>query len=93
MKVYSVISTPIHFANNIGYSTYLGFLYLDYAYNNAVVHVFIKLLVDSQAGKDSTSIGKLQDVPAIDLYECRGKESTPKDVDIGGNTLGNWLAV
>lgn len=29
-----------------GYNAYLGFLYLDYAYNNAVVHTFVKLLYD-----------------------------------------------
>ena len=27
-----------------GHQAYLGFVYLDYTYNNAVVHVFINLL-------------------------------------------------
>ena len=27
-----------------GYNAYLGFLYLDYTYNNAVVHTFVNLL-------------------------------------------------
>ena len=28
----------------IGYKTYIGFLYLEYTYNNPVVNVFVKLL-------------------------------------------------
>ena len=30
-----------------GHKAFLGFFYLDYAYNNAVVHVFIQILKES----------------------------------------------
>ena len=30
----------------IGHSSFLGFLYLDYVYNNAVIHVFVSILVN-----------------------------------------------
>ena len=30
-----------------GHKAFLGFFYLDYAYNNAVVHVFIQVLKES----------------------------------------------
>ena len=33
--------------NNIGHRAFLGFFYLDYAYNNPVMHVFIKVLKES----------------------------------------------
>ena len=30
-----------------GHKAFLGFFYLDYAYNNAIVHVFIQILKES----------------------------------------------
>ena len=30
-----------------GHKAFLGFFYLDYAYNNAVVHVFVQILKES----------------------------------------------
>ena len=33
--------------NNAGHRAFLGFFYLDYAYNNPVMHVFIKVLKES----------------------------------------------
>ena len=36
-----------HILYVIGHKSYLGFFYLYYAYNNAVVHVFIRNLKDS----------------------------------------------
>ena len=32
---------------NTGHQAFLGFFYLDYAYNNAVVHVFIEKLKEN----------------------------------------------
>ena len=32
---------------NTGHQAFLGFFYLDYAYNNAVVHVFMEKLKES----------------------------------------------
>ena len=38
----------------LGHKAFLGFFYLDYAYNNAVMHVFIENLKDSLDGNLST---------------------------------------
>ena len=45
--------------NHAGHNAFLGFFYLDYAYNNAVVHVFIKILKESleESLRTPTSIG------------------------------------
>ena len=41
-----------------GHKAFLGFFYLDYAYNNAVMHVFIKIMKESVC-KDQ-SVPKIQ---------------------------------
>ena len=37
----------------IGHNTYIGFLHVDLAYNNAVVHVFVRLMADLTTGTTS----------------------------------------
>ena len=44
----TVCTTVWH--NNTGHKAFLGFFYLDYAYNNPVMHVFIKVLKESYPG-------------------------------------------
>ncbi|XP_064406075.1 receptor for retinol uptake STRA6-like isoform X2 [Halichondria panicea] len=38
---------------DIGHNTYIGFLHVDLAYNNAVVHVFVRLMADLTTGTTS----------------------------------------
>ena len=48
MFTFSCLSINIiHYVTHVGHKAFLGYFYLDYAYNNAVVHVFIKILKES----------------------------------------------
>ena len=51
-----LVCTLIAFHNNMltGHNAFLGFFYLDYAYNNAVVHVFIEVLKESLEDNPNT---------------------------------------
>ncbi len=37
----------------VGHNTYIGFLHVDHAYNNPVVHVFVRLMADLTTGTTS----------------------------------------
>ena len=55
----------------IGHKSYLGFFYLYYAYNNAVVHVFIKNLKDSLCDNaDAQKMHSSVDGKKDSLEEC-----------------------
>ena len=53
-----------------GHKAFLGFFYLDYAYNNAVVHVFVKVLseaVEGNRSRESSTLGS----PGVESGEGR----------------------
>lgn len=41
----------------LGHSAYIGFLYLEHTYNNAVVQMFVRLLVKSLRKNDRVILG------------------------------------
>ena len=43
--IYGIILNEKYYT--VGHRAFLGFFYLDYAYNNPVIHVFIKVLKES----------------------------------------------
>ena len=45
--LFNSICTLMHQLAFAGHKAFLGFFYLDYAYNNAVVHVFVQILKES----------------------------------------------
>ena len=56
----------------VGHNAYLGFLFLDYTYNNAVVQVFVKLLCDTIREKSlrkDTALLSFRDFPTVDVVD------------------------
>lgn len=54
-----------------GHNAFLGVLFLDYTYNNAVVHVFVKLLCEAavKRRKESTALLSFRNVQNDDVID------------------------
>ena len=64
----------------IGHRKFLGFAYMNYLYNNAVLHVFIKVLHESVSGEmahELKSSGGLEADREVDLDTWRSRCTYP----------------
>ena len=66
----------------IDHKKYLGFLYLYSTYNNAVIHVFIKLLRNSVASNGNRSGIQINDNLTPETISSGDSKQTGNDVDL-----------
>lgn len=77
-------NTSIHLMSLLGHRAYIGFLYLNYNYNNAVVHVFISLVQNqvkewkSLTSNGSTVYEKSNSSSALPLVSAKESNSKQK---------------